>query len=67
MPHDAEIQTRSEPAPVPARPCAAGCGAWADFRVGGVALCRDCAEALAEAYGLLPPGRPLAQTKHTIR
>jgi hypothetical protein len=33
-----------------ARLCAAGCGAWADFEVGRVALCRDCAEALAGAY-----------------
>jgi hypothetical protein len=41
----------------PARPCAAGCGSWADFEVGGVALCRDCAEALAEAYGLRPGRR----------
>jgi len=53
MPHDAEIQTRPEPAPVPARPCATGCGAWADVAVGGLAICRDCAEAFARAYGIL--------------
>ncbi|GEM_PF-5404009 len=44
--HDAEIQTRPEPAPVPAR-------AWADVAVGGLAICRDCAEAFARAYGIL--------------
>jgi hypothetical protein len=50
---------RPEPAPVPAaRPCAVpGCGAWADVAAGGLALCRDHAEAFARAYGILEAER----------
>jgi hypothetical protein len=46
---------RPEPAPVPAaRPCAVpGCGAWADVAAGGLAICRDHAEAFARAYGMI--------------
>jgi len=60
-----ERPTRPEPAPVPAaRPCAVpGCGAWADVAAGGLALCRDHAEAFAEAYGLLAPEASGGQTK----
>jgi hypothetical protein len=60
---------RPEPAPVPAgRPCAVpGCGAWADVAAGGLALCRDHAEAFAEAYGLLAPEASGGQTKRAIR
>jgi hypothetical protein len=42
----------------PARVCAApGCGAWADVAAGGLALCRDHAEAFARAYGILEAER----------
>ncbi|MDT7885340.1 MAG: hypothetical protein RQ891_10870 [Thermoflexus sp.] len=50
-----ERPTRPEPAPVPAaRPCAVpGCGAWAEVEIRGLALCRDCVEAFARAYGMI--------------
>ncbi|WP_322794723.1 hypothetical protein [Thermoflexus sp.] len=39
----------------PARVCAVpGCGAWAEVEIRGLALCRDCAEAFARAYRILP-------------
>ena len=64
-----ERPTRPEPAPVPAgRPCdVPGCGAWADVAAGGLAICRDHAEAFAEAYGLLAPEASGGQTKRVIR
>jgi len=38
----------------PARVCAApGCGAWAEVEIQGLALCRDCVEAFARAYGMI--------------
>mgnify|MGYP000543984496 CR=1 FL=1 len=38
----------------PARVCAApGCGAWAEVEIRGLAMCRDCVEAFARAYGMI--------------